>query len=233
MKIRKTLEENKRHTIEFDQDDPNKIPQHTWGRGNEVGNGKGYTYKDFDGLYFTYTIRETAPSGLPAGTEIGIRLVDEGVQYFDVTDGQWKLIGTVGGTMVDSGIIECVHVSSVGRDVTLRIKNVAITELPSRGTYQFNVVYNIPTNPTVRILKSNGEEIISHDWKWQNGNNIITKDFMIGARVQILDSGASFFSAGAALQKGLSNVWFQKAVGEKTILRFAMIGNVIGIRGDI
>jgi hypothetical protein len=129
-------------------------------------------------------------------------------------------------------IIDCIHVSSSGRVVTLEITDPDIKELPVKRTYQFNVAFAIPNQPIARIVTSDGDELTSHFWKWQNGNEIISKDFEIGARVQILDSGAGFFSGGAA-RKGLEGIWFQKAVGTKSIIKYAMTGNIVGIRGEI
>jgi hypothetical protein len=67
-----------------------------WGHGDGTGgkNGRGYIYKEDDGMYFIYHGRGGTAG---AGKEMGIKILDEGAYYYDALDGEWKLIGSGGG----------------------------------------------------------------------------------------------------------------------------------------
>jgi len=71
-------------------------PEFILGTGDENGNGQGIIHKFWDGSEFLYTVR-TASEMTAAGAEIGIRLSDDGCWYYDIEDGEWKLIGSGGG----------------------------------------------------------------------------------------------------------------------------------------
>ena len=74
------------------------IPKTIWGGGDHIDpnitRGRGYQYKDIDNFWMTYTTR-TGYGKTPAGTEIGIRLRDDGCYYFDVEYNDWKRIGSM------------------------------------------------------------------------------------------------------------------------------------------
>lgn len=103
VKVRSTLSESVRKTDAFEYiNNPSgtgqtMIPKTIWGGGNHVDpsltNGRGYQYKDWNGFNMTYTTR-TGYGSTPAGTEIGIRLQDDGCYYFDMEENEWLKIGS-------------------------------------------------------------------------------------------------------------------------------------------
>lgn len=79
-------------------------PSLIFGTGNEDGHGKGYLNKRADGMYLTYTgrLNYNLPNSNEAnrGVEMGVKITDEGVFYYDAEEKKWKLIGSGGSKAV-------------------------------------------------------------------------------------------------------------------------------------
>ena len=193
VRVRKTVREQILHSQEFDESHGEKIPKHIWGygAGGDDGRGKGYVYKDSDGLYFTYKLRE-ATHGLPAGTEVGLRVVEgrehNGAQFFDMRDGQWKNITASGRN------IHCRHFNTVANALVLHVEDECLSVLPPNGAYHFTLRTATPLNPSIEIWArpnpNPASDFVrltaqSHPWRRGNGTPVEPGDYIIGARIEI------------------------------------------------
>ncbi|MDR2899290.1 MAG: hypothetical protein LBU94_03165 [Clostridiales bacterium] len=82
VKVRKQTEALPRFELTFDNTHEFNIPKMYWGTGDENGLGRGFVYKDGEGMFLTYTSRTN-------GSDYGLKLNDSGVYYTRASDGQW------------------------------------------------------------------------------------------------------------------------------------------------
>lgn len=134
VKVRRAIKTEKRMVLEFDQNHPYKIPRMTWGGGDEAGNGKGFIYKEGDGMYVTYTTREPA-GDMPAGSEIGLKITDKGCWYFDVEAAEWMLVGSGGEGLLGGGhVILDVEANAMPQQPNLQFAGaVTVDDIPNEG----------------------------------------------------------------------------------------------------
>ncbi|MDR2899775.1 MAG: hypothetical protein LBU94_05635 [Clostridiales bacterium] len=82
VKVRKQTEALPRFEITFDNTHEFNVPKMFWGTGNEFGFGRGFIYKDEEGMFLTYSSRAN-------GESYGLKLNDFGVFYTHYSDSEW------------------------------------------------------------------------------------------------------------------------------------------------
>jgi hypothetical protein len=123
------------------------IPKVTWGSGDHNGLGRGYQYKDLDSFNTTYTTR-AGHGKTAAGTEIGIRLQDDGCYYWDIVEAEWKLIGS-GGSILEDG------------KLPKEIEDVVKALIATVGNGHI-ILDKLPTDSQIQTFP-NGSEVLVYD----------------------------------------------------------------------
>lgn len=114
--------------------------------------GKGFQYTDADSFNLTYTTR-TGVGSTPKGTEIGIKIKDDGCWYYDVERNKWELIG---GLNLDDAALKNLIENVVKTEISITSSHIILDHLPSQ--YEINA---FPVNSVVLVYNPN-EPYVPH-----------------------------------------------------------------------